>query len=75
MIFIDLQALRCDSFLKIAYAEGGLTGFLIPRWTPDGERNGGFRVMRLKDKLGDRSNASSLIEFHQAYCQSVRLHP
>lgn len=40
-----------DAFLTLAYAEGGLTCFLAPRWTRDGARNAGFRVMRLKDKL------------------------
>lgn len=65
------SAPMCDSFLTLAYAEGGLTCFLVPRWIPDGERNPGFRVMRLKDKLGDRSNASSEVEFHQAYAQRL----
>ena len=37
----------------------GMSCFLVPRWLPDGSFNKGFRVMRLKDKLGDRSNASS----------------
>lgn len=65
------SAPMCDAFLTLAYAEGGLTCFLVPRWTPGGERNAGFRVMRLKDKLGDRSNASSEVEFHQAYAQRL----
>ena len=60
-----------DAFLTLAYAEGDLTCFLVPRWTPDGQRNAGFRVMRLKDKLGDRSNASSEIEYHGALAQRV----
>ncbi len=60
------SAPMCDAFLTLAYAEGGLTCFLVPRWLPDGERNAGFRIMRLKDKLGDRSNASSEIEYHGA---------
>jgi putative acyl-CoA dehydrogenase len=60
-----------DAFLTLAYAEGGLTCFLAPRWTPDGARNAGFRVMRLKDKLGDRSNASSEIEYHGALAQRI----
>ncbi|MEX2323533.1 MAG: acyl-CoA dehydrogenase family protein [Acidimicrobiia bacterium] len=50
-----------DLFLTLAQAPGGLTCFLMPRWLPDGTRNP-IRVMRLKDKLGDRSNASSEIE-------------
>jgi len=60
-----------DAFLTLAYAEGGLTCFLVPRWTPDGARNAGFRIMRLKDKLGDRSNASSEIEYHGALAQRI----
>jgi putative acyl-CoA dehydrogenase len=60
-----------DAFLTLAYAEGGLTCFLLPRWLPDGGRNAGFRVMRLKDKLGDRSNASSEVEYHGALARRV----
>jgi putative acyl-CoA dehydrogenase len=65
------SAPMCDAFLTLAYAEGGLTCFLVPRWLPDGERNAGFRVMRLKDKLGDRSNASSEIEYHGALARRI----
>lgn len=65
------SAPMCDAFLTLAYAEGGLTCFLVPRWLPDGTRNAGFRIMRLKDKLGDRSNASSEIEYHGALAQRV----
>ena len=65
------SAPMCDAFLTLAYAEGGLTCFLVPRWLPDGTRNAGFRVMRLKDKLGDRSNASSEIEYRGALAQRV----
>ncbi|ATQ42489.1 acyl-CoA dehydrogenase family protein [Caulobacter mirabilis] len=54
-----------DGFLTLAYAEGGLTCFLVPRIAPDGSRNG-IQVMRLKDKLGNKSNASSEIEYHDA---------
>jgi putative acyl-CoA dehydrogenase len=54
-----------DAFLTLAYAEGGLSCFLVPRITPDGERNA-IHVMRLKDKLGNKSNASSEIEYHDA---------
>ena len=60
-----------DAFLTLAYAPGGMTCFLVPRWTPDGQRNAGFRVMRLKDKMGDRSNASSEIEYHGALAQRI----
>jgi putative acyl-CoA dehydrogenase len=59
-----------DAFLTLAYAECGLTCFLAPRWRPDGERNA-IHIMRLKDKLGDRANASSEIEYHGAYAQIV----
>ena len=55
-----------DIFLVLAQAPGGLSCFLVPRWLPDGERNEGFRVMRLKDKLGNRSNASGEIELDGA---------
>lgn len=65
------SAPMCDAFLTLAYTEKGLTCFIVPRWTPGGERNAGFRVMRLKDKLGDRSNASSEIEYHHAYAQRL----
>ena len=61
----------CDAFLTLAYAEGsdknlGPSCFLVPRWLPDGTRNTGFQLQRLKDKLGDRSNASSEVEYHGA---------
>ncbi|WP_282120562.1 acyl-CoA dehydrogenase family protein [Ruegeria atlantica] len=53
-----------DGFLTLAQAPGGLTCFLVPRWL-DGERNA-IHLMRLKDKLGNKSNASSEIEYHDA---------
>lgn len=59
-----------DAFLTLAYAEDGLTCFLVPRWRPDGTRNA-IHIMRLKDKLGDRSNASSEIEYHGAWARRV----
>ena len=59
------SAPMCDVFLVLAQAAGGLSCFLFPRWTPDGERNP-FRIQRLKDKLGNRSNASSEVEFDGA---------
>ena len=55
-----------DAFLTLAYAAGGLSCFLVPRWTPGGERNPLF-IQRLKDKLGNRSNASCEIELHDAW--------
>ncbi|WP_312317794.1 acyl-CoA dehydrogenase family protein [Stenotrophomonas sp.] len=59
-----------DGFLVLAQATGGLTCFLMPRRLPDGNRNA-FRLMRLKDKLGDWSNASSEVEFCHARAQRV----
>jgi len=66
-----------DGFLTLAY-EGGDAGgdgaalscFLVPRWRPDGTRNA-IEIQRLKDKLGDRSNASSEIEYKQAWARRV----
>jgi putative acyl-CoA dehydrogenase len=60
------SAPMCDVFLMLAQAPGGLSCFLVPRWLPDGTRNDGFRLMRLKDKLGNRSNASSEVELDGA---------
>ena len=54
-----------DVFLTLAQAPGGLTCCLIPRVLPDGRRNG-LRLVRLKDKLGNRSNASAEIEYDDA---------
>ncbi len=59
-----------DVFLVLAQARGGLTCFLVPRVLPDDSRNT-FRIQRLKDKLGNRSNASSEIEF--AATAAIRL--
>jgi putative acyl-CoA dehydrogenase len=59
------SAPMCDAFLVLAQAPGGLTCFLLPRFTADGERNR-FHLQRLKDKLGNRSNASSEVEFRAA---------
>ncbi len=52
-----------DAFLVLAQADGGLSCFFVPRMLPDGSRNP-FAIQRLKDKLGNRSNASSELEFH-----------
>ncbi|MBO9663356.1 acyl-CoA dehydrogenase family protein [Dokdonella sp.] len=59
------SAPMCDGFLVLAQAPGGLSCFLLPRRLPDGSKNA-FRLMRLKDKLGDWSNASSEVEFTDA---------
>jgi putative acyl-CoA dehydrogenase len=56
------SAPMCDGFLTLAQTDAGLTCFLVPRWLPDGARNP-FTILRLKDKLGNRSNASSEIEY------------
>lgn len=59
-----------DAFLVLAQAPEGLTCFLTARWRPDGSRNP-IRIQRLKDKLGDRANASSEIELHDAWAVRV----
>jgi len=64
------SAPMCDAFLLLAQAPGGLTCFLLPRVLPDGTRNN-FHIQRLKDKLGNRSNASSEIELTDAWATIV----
>jgi putative acyl-CoA dehydrogenase len=64
------SAPQCDAFLVLGQAEGGISCFLMPRRLPDGELNR-FRIQRLKDKLGNRSNASSEIEFDGAWTRLV----
>ncbi|WP_438303009.1 acyl-CoA dehydrogenase family protein [Streptomyces sp. HUAS TT11] len=59
-----------DAFLVLAQAPGGLTCFLLPRVLEDGSRNV-FRIQRLKDKLGNRSNASSEVEFDATWARRV----
>ncbi len=59
-----------DAFLMLAQAPGGISCFLVPRWKPDGTRNP-IRIQRLKDKLGDRSNASSEIELLDVWGQLI----
>ncbi|MFC0283553.1 acyl-CoA dehydrogenase family protein [Camelimonas abortus] len=65
-----LSAPMCDAFLTLAQAPGGLTCFLVPRFRPDGTVNG-LRFQRLKDKLGNRSNASSEVEFVAAFAWRI----
>jgi len=60
-----LSAPMCDAFLVLAQTTAGLSCFLLPRFAPDGSRNG-IRIQRLKDKLGDWSNASCEVELHGA---------
>jgi putative acyl-CoA dehydrogenase len=64
------SAPMCDAFLVLAQAPAGLSCFLLARVQPDGERNG-FRIERLKDKLGNRSNASAEIRLEGARAQLV----
>ncbi|SPT56845.1 acyl-CoA dehydrogenase family protein [Actinomadura madurae] len=64
------SAPMCDVFLTLAQAPGGLTCFLVPRVLPDGTLNP-LRLMRLKDKLGNRSNASSEVEYENAVAWRV----
>ncbi|MCX8072925.1 MAG: isovaleryl-CoA dehydrogenase [Candidatus Binatia bacterium] len=59
-----------DAFLMLAYTEKGLSCFFVPRWRPDGVRNT-ILMQRLKDKLGNRSNASSEIELDRAWGRMV----
>jgi putative acyl-CoA dehydrogenase len=59
------SAPMCDLFLVLAQAPGGLSCFLLPRILPDGTRNR-MNLQRLKDKLGNRSNASSEVEYDEA---------
>merc|ERR1719343_177761 len=56
-----------DCFLTLAKTQEGVSCFVVPRWLPDGTRNAGFKVQRLKEKLGDKSNASSEVEYRQAW--------
>ena len=64
------SAPMCDLFLTLAQTDKGLTCFLVPRWTPDGERNA-MHIQRLKDKLGNKSNASSEIEYAGAWAAQI----
>jgi putative acyl-CoA dehydrogenase len=64
------SAPMCDVFLVLAQAPGGLSCYLVPRVLPDGARNS-FRLVRLKDKLGNRSNASAEIELDGAWGRLV----
>lgn len=64
------SAPMCDAFLILAQAPKGLSCFFLPRWTPTGERNQ-FHIQRLKKKMGNRSNASSEVEFAGAWAQLV----
>jgi putative acyl-CoA dehydrogenase len=65
-----MSAPMCDAFLVLAQAPGGLTTFLTPRFRPDGAKNRIF-FQRLKDKLGNRSNASSEVVFSSAFAERI----
>lgn len=57
---------QIDAHLVLAHGPGGLSCFFVPRWLPDGTPNA-VRIQRLKDKVGNKSNASSEVEFHNAH--------
>ena len=65
-----MSAPMCDAFLVLAQTDGGLSCFLMPRFLPGGERNR-IHLQRLKDKLGNRSNASSEVEFRGAWARMI----
>jgi putative acyl-CoA dehydrogenase len=65
-----MSAPMCDAFLVLAQTDKGLSCFLLPRWTPEEKRNA-IHIIRLKDKLGNKSNASSEVEFDGAYAQLI----
>ena len=56
-----------DAFMTLAQTASGISCFVVPRWLPNGMQNSGFQLQRLKDKMGDKSNASSEVEYRQAY--------
>jgi putative acyl-CoA dehydrogenase len=65
-----MSAPMCDAFLVLAQADQGLTCFFMPRFKPDGSVNA-IHYQRLKDKLGNRSNASSEVEFTDTYATRI----
>ena len=64
------SAPMCDAFLVLAHTDNGLSCFLLPRWRPDGSKNALF-IQRLKNKLGNISNASSEVEFRGAFAWMI----
>ncbi|MFC5474911.1 isovaleryl-CoA dehydrogenase [Paraherbaspirillum soli] len=60
------SAPMCDAHMVLARTEMGLSCFFVPRWRPDGSKNA-ILIQRLKDKLGNRSNSSSEVEFEDAF--------
>ena len=65
-----MSAPMSDAFLVVAQTSAGPTCFFLPRWLPDGSRNA-IRIQRLKDKLGNKANASSEVEFVDAFAWRV----
>jgi putative acyl-CoA dehydrogenase len=65
-----MSAPMCDGFLTLAQAKAGLTCFFLPRFRPDGQVNA-LHFQRLKDKLGNRSNASAEVEIFDAFAVRV----
>ncbi len=65
-----MSAPMSDAFLVVAQPSAGPTCFFLPRWLPDGSRNA-IRIQRLKDKLGNKANASSEVEFVDAFAWRV----
>jgi len=65
-----VSGVMSDAFLALAQDDAGLSCFLLPRWTPEGRRNA-IRLLRLKDKLGDRSNATAEVELQGALALRV----
>ena len=64
------SAPMCDAHLVLARSDDALSCFFVPRWRPDDSKNA-VHILRLKDKLGNRSNASSEVEFDQAWSVMV----
>ena len=64
------SAPMCDAFLVLAQTERGISCFLLSRFKPDGARNA-FHISRLKDKLGNKSNASGEVEFYASYAKII----
>jgi len=64
------SAPMCDAFLVLAQTDAGLSCFFLPRVLPDGSHNA-LRIQRLKDKLGNKANASSEVEFQDTFAWLV----
>ena len=64
------SAPMCDAHLVVARTDSGLSCFYVPRYRPDGSKNA-IHIQRLKDKIGNRSNSSSEVEFHGAWGRMI----